>query len=591
MSLTKKRQLPCLTNQSKRFKGNSSNIQDVVLLNNMWKHVELYSEEPPFPPFNKIGELLTDEEKTHIEDIDACIDIYRKAFNEWNDMLLKQTCNTLFSIFHEIGCLSTEFGGNINKAEKGKLMVTYMNLCRSSQWFANVTRQLMFPTFRILLFAKSETIQKHKKDLIDMGKVQRDRYSQVYELHSKQYVFESLNTKSTLTDYRKNGTIMHNDAGTAVMRDLLTSLNLTKLDVFIPGRIVSRKLPFLASTPDFCVSFSEEMFQKVYKELMDHKVISHKMKAFAPHIWAEVKTLQKETISCDKVQNLLFLISSFSKGNENILLKVNHLEKSELIEECKKEAVNILRDVFVQAGWMPDELKSNKSPATLAMQRKSLLISHHLAQECKHHNILKHKLKHLFSFANALAHQSIPVLPLIQSGQAWIFVYENSDMRRCLLSLTFKTAPFILGPLGSFYTQIIEQVCCVQYLNSDAKFLFVAISKYTPQHGDIDINRPCLVYIYEVIVPNCIRLQYEKQCFKRADMLLGYSTKLASYSTKLAHSGERVLNHLLWNDNDYDDALCLMQEHADNIKQKQLEEANNTLHSIWSKKFNCVHDI
>lgn len=512
-------------------------------LNNIWLNDD-YLDEPPFPPFNTIGEILNDGMTTDVEDPDVILDIYEKAFQNWNRTVRNHFCKALIFIFQELNLLDNECCEPIKHTQTGELMLMYMNICRSSQYFANITRKFLFPNFRTLLFSKREVIKQKKDDILHLDKSIADLG---YKLNLWQFGAFSFNEshfgQSSINNYRQNGSIMHIHAGSLVMQDLLAAYNLSELDTFIPGRIVSVKLPYLASTPDFCVSVNEDKFQQFYKMVMNRSPISHEMKIFAPYFWVEIKTLQKLTVDYRQLENLYLLIDK-----TNAISCDNNMNES-LLTKCKFESVDILTHIFMEAEWMFDENNIKKTPVDILMQRKTLLVSQHFAEKCKLEKINKNKLKHLFNSETSSV-KKVPILPMIQSGRGWIFVYQKKGSAdKCIFSLMFNTAPFILGPTSPFYVQILEQMCCVQYLNSNATFLFIAIMKHTPTKDDADVNRPCLAYAYEVLIPDCVRLQYEKRCFHVAHRYLGYETPIAN-------SGENVLNKLMWNDDDYNYALC-----------------------------------
>lgn len=552
----------CVGSSGTQSECQSARKFDAVSLNALWTEAYDILDESSIPLKGS---------RTCIEDPDIILQMYEQAFDDWNENLMRHVCNALFFIFQEANLLPLEYC-NMKSIERGKLMVIYMNTCRSSQELANITRKILFPSFRSLLFSRKNTIDKVRKEFIDLEKGFSEVKNKTKLWQSAHNI--SLNNcvpfNSSFNTFRHNGSVMHIIAGSAIMRDLLIANNLPNFDTFIPGRIISKKLPYLASTPDFCVSLSENSFQHYYEELMNTKVISAKMKPYAPHFWIEIKTLQKVTIDSTKLQKLYTLQAEMG-------LAKSIVAQSLAVQKCKTEAIHILTNTFLEAGWMSNESKSRVSPIEILMQRKSLIVPHNLAQRCKHFEIRKSRLKHLFGSDTSHV-EKLSVLPLIQSGRAWIFMYKKDKFNeKCELSLEFESAPFILGPMSSFYVQITEQICCVQYLNSAAKFLFVVITKHTAEHSDDD-NRPCLAYVYEVIIPDCIRLQYEKECFCVAN-------KYLDSSIPFTNAGEKILNHLFWNDNDYDSALCTLSQSKEFIDQNQAEEINNTFNRVLHHKF------
>jgi hypothetical protein len=591
--------------QIKKLKTSNDSKDILRVLNDLWKSEGIDMNENNRPPFNDWGEMIFQDEIKEIDDPDIIFMIYEKAFINWNKKMMEDLCTNLLFVMQEDASLADNINGFINVKNKGDIIAFYMDASRSSTRIANITRKLIFPPFRHLLFSELKTWDKVKKELVDWGSGfnNSENKNKLWKCPLGFQYTSNINehSKSTLKDYKKNGTIMHIGAGTSILKDVILAYGLESFNAFIPGRIVSLKLPFLASTPDFCISLSEEKFKTVYAELINNMFISESMKPYVPHMWVEIKTIQKEDGIIKKIQlqKLYYLIANLfvaqdSNKNGNTLSEVlgvddwnedlyygNDLlqeDKAKLLNECKKEAVVILSNLFKKISWMPNEQKSKKSALQLLMQRQTKIVPTSIITKCNDRWVSTKQLKHLFSKETDML-TYVPISPMIQAGRAWIFVYGKcGNVDKCLLQLSYDQAPFLLGPVSDFYTQVVEQICCVQYINGIAVHLFIIIIKHSSNSIHDDINRPCFAYVYEVIVPNCIRTQYEKQCFFKANKLLGFNTPII-------HAGQNILDNLMWNDNDYDKSMCALEVTKDFINQKGNGEVNNAFHDLLFHKF------
>ena len=554
-----------------------------------WEYNYDDNDENTYPPFDDWGDPLFEHEIKEIEDPDKLENIYTHAFERWNDRTMRQLCDILmFMMCDKIG-LSPDIDSIVDPKDKGDVLSHYMVQSQLHSQFTNITRELIFPCFRTLLFAKSETLKKNKHRLLDWATGFRNSQNKEKLWSSPTYYqLDTTEKKSCNTlsphDYKSNGTIMHIYAGYSVMQDVLNVYQLNGFDTMIPGRIVSRKLPYLASTPDFCILPDESFFSNIYKDAINNKGgISHELKQYTPQIWAEIKTIQKKDgiIKKNQLEDLYQLIANLFMikreypitGSLSDILEIDdwysheyvneedHNDEQYIISRCKEEVLKILTKCFIKVGWMPNKDKAHnkqKKPISLLMQRNTRLAEASFANVCKEGKVSKRQLQHLFSQD---LNNVIPISPLIQAGRAWIFVYGKSGEKdKCLLSLSFEEAPFILGPVSDFYIQILEQACCVQYINSAACHLFIAITKHESDNNN-NINRPCIAYVYEILLPDCVRKQYEMQCFLTAHKYLGFPTPLAT-------CGQKYIHTFMWNDEDHDRSLCLLND----VKERVLRE-------------------
>ena len=434
--------------------------------------------------------------------------------------------------------------------DKGKILTLYMDLCRSSQICAKTSRILFFPYYRKILFSRSKTERVNSTYFINWG-----IDTEINEYENKKKIKEcernvmenstKLTLKSSVNNYMKNGMIMHENSAPIIMEDFLNIIGLSNLEVFIPGRLISAKLPFIASTPDICVAISKSIFNNVYEQVIQRGKIHVDMMPFLPQFWAEVKTIQdpKGVLQKDQLTRLYQLIANYKiitneyksnidpfdtigkilgiSGQKWINELVDNFEtlaipktKEQLINECKIEAINILQQIFINMNWIAKhkekvrEQDSSSPPLKRAKVKKATdmvfkrdinLID--LSKLVKEDNLIqRNKIKYLFS-AKHNSIKEITSSPLLKYGRSWILVYDRcicieDNIKNCnyckgggdrlLFSMQFTkdTTPFILAPLGNFYVQIVEQVCSTQYLNSAATYLFITITKHTSNNDD-----------------------------------------------------------------------------------------------------------
>ena len=552
------------------------NNDPMLNLNRLWNIPDEEKYENIYPPFNHSGEICLVERQTPIEDSEKIYDIYHTAFIWWKDDLMNKLCRMISFILDEKAIIEGKDGNNFSQCSNGTILGEYMTACCSSQSLANLSRNLLFPQFRNIMFSKPKTIIKKYSNMIDWkeGFCPIKNKNKLWNYLSASYN-EGKHQRPQIKNYKRNGTIMHQDVALRIVGDLLVKLGLSFLDVFIPGRIVSARLPFLASTPDICVSFNKFYFKSLYSEYISNQVLSEKNKLYVPHIWAEVKTVQKESAIIKKKQ-LIKLFSLIAKLSiciqsdlkqkkmsvsdilgidewHDILCNPEHnLNYDDLLNMCKAEATDILSKTFNKAGWKQSSKnqKSKKETIDTLFKRTINLLDESVINKYQDKSISQHKVKHLFSSHMDMLN-TISISPLIATGHAWILVYGKQGLSdKCLLSMSLDTAPFLLNPCGTFYTQILEQACCVQYMNGKASFLFVAITKHESKtvNNEVDINHPCLAYIYEVIIPDCVRRQYEKQCLHKAHEYFGFNTEIIN-------AGQKVIDNLVWSDDDFNKSI------------------------------------
>ena len=446
----------------------------------------------------------------------------RKLFLEWKNKAMENLCKCLLFLTEEV----------LNITITENTVVSYMNGTRISIRLANISRELIFPNFKELHNAKMETKKRQFDKKINWVLGFESDEAKKRMLDSPAYqqleISSDFQTACSVKNYMKNGYIMHNVAGRDIMNDIICYENET-CDIFIPGRIISIKIPPLAATPDFCILPKEMKFDEVYGCLINNGCILPELKQYTPLMWAELKTIQK----------LDAMISDVQMHELLELLNIYKFDKTETaLDECKKEAVKLLTKTFQNAKWMELERKKQN---TLFLH-KNKIVSADMVSKAKKRVEMK-KLKYLFPESGS--NDTVSINPLVQSGKAWILIYENpqdKERGKCLQVLPFEKAPFLLGPNGSFYKQVLEQVCCVQYFNFDAKHLFVAASKYHESKAEESRNNPCLVYAYEVIIPQCVRCNYEKSCFKIA------SHYLKGLNTPVGQENDGILDNIFSND-------------------------------------------
>lgn len=554
---------------------------------NQWVSVfEDVDDENIFPQFDAHGDELFPDEIKEVCDYDLIHQRYEAAFLSWRRELWRNLTRVLDTYLDsgETRALAMQSGDEWEPKQPldtGTICLKYMLLCKT-QSFANTSREIFFPTFRKEVNVKRGG--RKKSQLIEWGQTSKLEVADEI-MHRETMKLKGWNTfhlADATPNYRNNGTFMHTHLAVPIVEDLLSLMGMSHLEPFIPGRIINAKLPFIASTPDICVARSESEFEQVYKELMNTGTINKKSNKHLPRMWGEVKTMQSprsfvhkrdlhslyQTI--DDLHKLTGKTATVSGSLSNILCASDNsceemdnrrLNEHELTEKCKKLAVELLEDKLCAADW------SRRSGDTLLKRTR-------LTSDKNPEYILNHKITFLFSEEHDPA-VILPSDPLLQCGRGWVLVYDRvNDTDTCLASFSFDSAPFVLGPLNPFYIQIVEQSACVQYLNNNASFLFVLITKHEP----VDVksitcsNRPSLVYIYEVKIPEIVRSLYEKRCFHVAANF-GFDTAI-----KLA--GEKILFDII--DKSIHKPTC----HSVNCEEKRGSEgANKPFHDMLGEKF------
>lgn len=528
-------------------------------LMDLWQSCGDCGDENVYPPFDIDGNLIPSDELKENEDYDNVLKRYTSAFIKWVNELKQRLCKNLLLILKAEKSFSSDIM-DLSLKDEGKIFSLYMDLCRISQNSANISRELLFPDFRKLLFAQESTLKNISKNLINWG-------TEYNESKSRERIanfdfsadFSITRLKSDAHNYSVNGILLHQNYAPYIVQDFLTLHRLQNLDCFIPGRLVSAKLPFIASTPDICVAPSQELFGEVYGQYLQNHSIEENLKPYLPQFWAEVKTIHTKPSLIEKEElktlyqytahlhrlqvrtNIIKLTQSSMSlsqmlgisGWEDVFYDSNitWLEEETRIQ-CKLEAKKLLIKKLSDAKWL-----SSKRDF---LQRNSIMMMKTNKHDDKFTSL--NKLKYLCS-QNNNKNPIVPVLPLIQAGQAWIFLYDRTKEGhdKLLLQSWFETAPLILGPNSAHYVQIVQQFCCVRHLNDEAVYLFILILKHTPgQNMDPRdnnyYNHPSLVYLYEVIIPECVCVQFEKQCFYQATEKFGFDTKLREAGESFIHS-------------------------------------------------------
>ena len=542
------------------------------LSNNSWKLSDEDLDENVYPPFDDWGETLIYARKSAIEDTTEIHRIYERAFNIWTGQLMRKLCDMISFILQEQN-VSERNNKKFIHENNGKTLATYMTACCYSQKLANITRDLIFPYFRKSFFSRERTLQKKLKEMIDWNKGFNGLVNKRKIWHCNLRAdYAPKQVKPSSKNYMWNGTVMHENVGLQVTVDLMYVNGYGGKDVFIPGRIVSIKLPFLASTPDICVCANKNKLEDVYADVVQNKRVSEKLKIYVPLVWGEIKTLQSENAIIHKKQleKLLMLTAQFDIHNTGkkggsiseiltiddwddvFCFKDENYKNDLIINDLKEEIVYLLSECFKNNGWMTpyNNQMSSKKILDLLLKRNSNIVESSVADKCKNVFVPQERLKHLFS-SQMDKIKNVEIAPLVEAGHAWVLFYGKRGRNdKCIQQVFFEKAPFILGPCSNFYVQMIEQACCVQYMNGKAKYLFIAITKHASEQNEdeSDINHPCLVYAYEVIIPDCVRSQYEKQCFFMANEHFGFETPVID-------AGQKVIDNLMWNDNDYDNCI------------------------------------
>ena len=532
------------------------------------KYLKLFgSSDYDFYNMNEYNALF-EEKINSLTDPDEIHKLQKDEFLKWNHKYQKKLCYHLdeyLKIYWDRENDSDEENESCFKTS-GQILSIYMDMCKDSQRNANASRNLFFPKYRTCLFSRKNTNKVNKDCFIYWGKSQKENDDdddeekirlKMKKAYSKEIQSDwPLTLKTSLDDYKKNGTIMHECIGSSIIENLLSYLGLSGFNVFIPGRIISAKIPSIACTPDICVSIDRLQFSEIYEQMIDNKRIEPKLYPFLPQFWGEIKTIQS-VYGLVKNEDIRRLYQSLAKlnrvnsyfGDQDSLLNSKSINigselqisgsewhstsfgtcdlkdssKIHLNQLINSEVKNILYKIFKTVKWL------HSGNGQIGRN------SHFIDLSTKFCNqVSENKLKYLYSSEESRRSQRRPLDSFFRMGKSWILIYDRciciqeKNMNNCkqctgmgdkllhIVEFSKDETPFILHPLSNHYVQVLEQVCCTQYLNDSATYLFIVMTKHESYYNceeDINhFNHPALVYVYEVIIPIEKRDQFEMKC-------------------------------------------------------------------------------
>lgn len=169
-----------------------------------------------------------------------------------------------------------------------------------------------------------------------------------------------------------NGTYIHVQYGPQLMRESMDILDLPhnsldKLDIFIPGRIISGYVSLFGSTPDGIVARSQTAFEQFLdlRNNNDGVIDSDVMALGAPLVSFEIKTLQK-------------LAAKIRPNQIRTLVAKHGVNKHTKNTAFETEILALMEEKFTQANWMAAPVKGD---ATYIAPDLGLAIAKYEAKE------------------------------------------------------------------------------------------------------------------------------------------------------------------------------------------------------------------